>query len=141
VEKKTTLTPEQLEEIRNLLLERKRLIEETLRKGFSSFLEESPEESTDVDVNEGDESLVDVGREMDLHVMSQRTRELKQINEALRRMEMGLYGICEECDRTIRFERLRAMPFTTLCLSCQQELESQQREMSTETRGPFRIRE
>jgi DnaK suppressor protein len=126
-----------LGEIRSALVERRRVIEEELRKGFSRFLEEEAEETTVVDVEIGDESHVDVGKEMSFQVMSLRSNELKQIKEALQRMESGEYGKCDECGSPIRFERLKAMPFAQLCIGCQQDSERRDRERQGGGRAPF----
>ena len=122
------LTEEQKEEIRYLLQERKAVIEDELRKGFSRFLADSAEDTTVVDVELGSESHVDTGKEMSFQVMSRRTWELKQIKEALLRLRTGEYGICDECENPIRFERLKVLPFAQLCRSCQQESEAKLRE-------------
>lgn len=124
----THLTEDQLAEITNLLLERKRAIEEELRRNLSRVLEEGGEDTTVVNVEDGGESRVDVGKEMDFRVMSMRTQELKQIKDALMRIEMREYGFCEECGSPIRFERLKVMPFAQLCRSCQEEVEREERE-------------
>jgi len=125
---KTPLTEDQLAEITNILLERKKAIEEELRRNLSRVLEEGGDDTTVVNVEEGGESRVDVGKEMDFQVMSMRTQELRQINEALMRIEMREYGVCEECGSPIRFERLKVMPFAQLCRSCQEELEREEKE-------------
>ena len=123
-----SLTDSQKEEIRDLLQQRKVVIEGELRKGFSRFLEGSAEDTTVVDTEIGGESHVDTGKEMSFQVMSRRTWELKQIKEALLRLRTGEYGICDECESPIRFERLKAMPFAQLCRNCQQESEKKLRE-------------
>lgn len=46
-----------------------------------------------------------------------RTR-LRQINEALARVEAGTYGVCDNCGREIDIARLEAIPYTPLCLRC-----------------------
>lgn len=130
---KKSLTEEQLAQIVALLQDRRRAIEEELRKNFSRALEEGGEETTVVNVEEGDESRVDVGKETDFQVMSMRSQELKQIKEALMKIESGDYGFCEECGSAIRFERLKAMPFAQLCRACQEETEKLEREKQ---RGP-----
>ena len=50
-------------------------------------------------------------------------RHLREIEEALARMEGGTYGICEMCGTPISAARLEALPFTTLCITCRQEEE------------------
>ena len=49
--------------------------------------------------------------------------KLKQIVQALARMENGDYGICEETEEVIRVERLLSLPWTTLSIEGAEELE------------------
>ena len=50
--------------------------------------------------------------------------KLKAIEEALRRIDEGDYGICEDCDEEIPVGRLNAMPFAVRCIECQEKHES-----------------
>jgi DnaK suppressor protein len=57
-------------------------------------------------------------------ILSDRERvKIKQIDDALLRLEDGSYGVCESCGLEIAEERLEAMPFTRLCRDCQQDTE------------------
>jgi len=57
-------------------------------------------------------------------ILSDRERvKLKQIDDALERMDDGSYGVCESCGLEIAEERLEAMPFSRLCRDCQQDEE------------------
>ena len=57
-------------------------------------------------------------------ILSDRERvKIKQIDDALLRMEDSTYGVCESCGLEVAEERLAAMPFTRLCRDCQQEME------------------
>src|SRR5580658_11148617 len=59
-------------------------------------------------------------------ILSDRERvKLKQIDDALERLDQGTYGVCESCGLEIAEERLQAMPFTRLCRDCQQEQEKE----------------
>jgi DnaK suppressor protein len=51
------------------------------------------------------------------------SRELTQIDRALARLKQGIYGICESCHGKIPVGRLNALPYTTLCIECQREME------------------
>ncbi len=42
-----------------------------------------------------------------------------EIDEALERIRLGLYGICDSCGCGIEKARLNAMPFTRMCVKCQ----------------------
>ena len=48
---------------------------------------------------------------------------LKVIEEALRRIDEGSYGICEDCEGEIPVGRLNAMPFALRCIGCQEQYE------------------
>ena len=45
---------------------------------------------------------------------------LKQVNEALGRFEYGTYGVCVGCGQCIDPARLKAIPYTSLCIDCAQ---------------------
>ena len=65
-------------------------------------------------------------------ILSDRERiKIKQIDDALERLDDGSYGVCESCGLDIAEERLDAMPFTRLCRDCQQD---QEREARTQRR-------
>lgn len=52
----------------------------------------------------------------------ERLREqLASVDHALTRMDRGLYGMCERCGQPIGAERLEALPYSTLCVSCKQK--------------------
>lgn len=48
---------------------------------------------------------------------------LEQVEAALLRIDGGTYGICANCGREIAVERLEALPYATLCITCQSEAE------------------
>jgi DnaK suppressor protein len=61
-------------------------------------------------------------------ILSDRERsKVKNIDDALERMEDGSYGVCDACGLEIAEERLTAMPFTRLCRDCQQDQEREAR--------------
>jgi DnaK suppressor protein len=69
------------------------------------------------------------GREKEYeYALTHRDQEkLYQIDDALRRLKKGEYGLCEECGEPIGFKRLKAMPFARLCVRCQEEEEEYQK--------------
>jgi RNA polymerase-binding transcription factor DksA len=58
----------------------------------------------------------------DLALRQNAEQLLAQVTDALERFEQGIYGICEHCAAEIDPARLRALPYVTLCLRCQQRL-------------------
>jgi DnaK suppressor protein len=55
------------------------------------------------------------------------SRELAEIEQALRRIAEGRYGRCEACDDRIPASRLNALPCTTRCIRCQRRDERRSR--------------
>ncbi|MFC2031477.1 TraR/DksA family transcriptional regulator [Chloroflexota bacterium] len=49
---------------------------------------------------------------------------LTQVTDALYRFEVGTYGSCQSCGAEIDPARLKALPYATHCLRCQQRLDS-----------------
>ena len=49
---------------------------------------------------------------------------LQAIEEALRRIEKGTYGICRDCGEPIAAARLNAIPWTRVCITCKEKQNS-----------------
>ena len=48
----------------------------------------------------------------------------RAVERALRLLDEGDYGICQECEEPINEKRLQAIPWTTMCVNCQEEHDS-----------------
>jgi len=59
-------------------------------------------------------------REFSLGLASKERGVLLEINNALQKIQEGNFGLCESCKRPISKVRLKAVPYATLCLKCQQ---------------------
>lgn len=55
---------------------------------------------------------------------------LQKIEKALKKMDEGLFGICEECDEPISVKRLEARPETELCIRCKEDQERMERDFA-----------
>jgi DnaK suppressor protein len=65
-------------------------------------------------------------------ILNDREREkLHAIDEALQRIKDKTYGICESCEGEIQLGRLKVLPFTRLCVKCQEETEKESRRQKT----------
>ncbi len=84
-------------------------------------LRESSSPTDRVDVNDI-EALLDNASNAGVGaaVVEITSRTLQGIEGALRRLQMGKYGVCSECGREISPARLRAMPFAERCRDCQE---------------------
>jgi len=86
------------------------------------------EEKPVADVAGYDDDLVDVAtetfeREKELAIESNVQGLLKMVEEALQRLRDGTYGICVGCRKAIDGARLRAIPYTRLCIKCKEREE------------------
>jgi RNA polymerase-binding transcription factor DksA len=66
-------------------------------------------------------------REFALSLVSNEQEALYEIEESLKRLDAGTFGICEMCEKPIRKERLEAVPFAKNCVQCQSLLEKDRR--------------
>ena len=73
-------------------------------------------DSADVAFESGSEEMASQLAELD-------SRELDKIDRALHRLKQGTYGACEACQGKIPVGRLNALPYSTLCIECQREME------------------
>jgi RNA polymerase-binding transcription factor DksA len=64
-------------------------------------------------------------RDFALNLLSQEQDALYEIDEALKRIELGTYGTCEMSNKPINHERLEAIPFTRYTVEVQSQLEKQ----------------
>lgn len=64
-------------------------------------------------------------RDFALSLLSQEQDALYEIDQALKRIELGTYGICEMSGKAISHARLEAIPFARFTVECQSQLEKQ----------------
>ena len=81
----------------------------------------------------GDQAIRDLEGEGIALLAESQSDELQRIEQALDRMEVGKYGICQACGRSISQERLRALPSATLCVECKRSEEASEQPGSGNT--------
>jgi len=74
-----------------------------------------------------DRASLEADRNFILRIRDRERKLIFKIQEALRRLEEGEYGICETCGEEIGIARLKARPVTTLCIDCKSIQEVQER--------------
>ena len=62
-------------------------------------------------------------REFSLGLASNERQSLYELDDALKKMEEGTFGICEECKSLITKTRLKVVPFARFCVKCQEKKE------------------
>jgi len=107
------------------------LREETLRKieeEVGAKVKEDPRFTTLSTMDIGDLSQFDLDADINYSLLQGHLERLRNINEALRRLDEGTYGYCEECGREIGIKRLKVLPFARYCVECQGRLEKIQKQ-------------
>ena len=66
----------------------------------------------------GDSASMTFERERDFSLEQNMRDILAQIEIALRKFESGDYGVCSNCHKKIDEARLKALPYTELCIDC-----------------------
>ncbi len=97
--------------------ERARLLLE-IRKQYR-WCRDLPSNGGDV----ADQAANNVERARCLAVGSVMKRQLTEVEEAMRRCDRGVYGVCKRCGGDIDPARLDALPSAACCLKCQQRLQ------------------
>lgn len=70
-----------------------------------------------------DEASINTQTSHDIRFINRENFYLKKINKSLEAIIRGTYGLCEECDGEIGFERLNARLTAEMCISCKEESE------------------
>jgi len=76
------------------------------------------------DHTQDDPGQVNTERDIEFAIGENETALLQQIDEALLRLQQGVYGFCPECGVSLSHERLTAAPHTTRCIACQTAFET-----------------
>jgi len=110
------LSKEQIEELKKVLLQRKREILNRLEQFWEK--EKTPDLGDEVDIADWE-----MERYNQMRLRERETKYLKKVEYALQKIEEGTYGICENCGKPINYERLKARPVAIYCIECKKILE------------------
>lgn len=117
------LNQDDLERFKVRLLEERRKILNDIEK----LVQESNALGKDGTPDIGDEASDLSSRQLLLSLNEADRKKLREIDEALERIEEGTYGICEECGEPISPKRLEVKPTAIYCVECKSRLEQRQK--------------
>lgn len=60
-------------------------------------------------------------------MMESEREKIRLLNDAMRRIQDGIFGICEMCGDLISDQRLEILPYATLCIDCKEKMEEKKR--------------
>ena len=98
-------------------------------KEIDSDLREGREGNKDEGMDTYDLASEERDREINFILSDRERGKLQAIQEALERVSENVYGMCEMCEGEIAQGRLEALPFTRVCVNCQQEKEKEAKMM------------
>jgi DnaK suppressor protein len=116
---------ERKEELRRMLIQKKEELQKGIAKELGNYLRTGTIKDPCSDW--GDLAFSSLEAEMGFTMVDLRDRLVEKIDDALARLEIGTYGICENCGIEISEARLKALPYATRCTECQ-KMEEKQKE-------------
>lgn len=121
--KKETPKPDRLQELRRSLLGKREAIIKEAKEEIAKYISGENRQLVDTALDEGDLAVVDISEDVNLMRLASHRQSLLDIDETLRKIDDGSYGICEECGEEIGEKRLKVLPTATLCRNCQDRKE------------------
>ena len=117
-----SLSKQQLKQFRqSLITERSKVVNE-----IRSIAEETSKSPRDASgdlsaytVHMADMAADTYERELSINMVSSEQEVLYQIDDALKRIEEGIFGVCQQCNKPISLSRLKAVPYASMCIACQ----------------------
>ena len=121
-EKEEFMNPKQLEYFKNVLSSWK----EDIIEGSSSTIDHLKEESSNKP-DSADRASIESERSLELRTRDRERKLLSKIEKALKKIEDGSYGYCEETMKPISIKRLVARPIATLSVEAQESHEKSEK--------------
>lgn len=100
-------------------------LSEGIRKIEESALHESVRETTGDLYSYAETGTDNFERETALNIATGESQRLRDVADALERIEKGTFGVCEGCDEAIPRKRLEAFPAARYCIKCKSKLEKE----------------
>jgi DnaK suppressor protein len=112
-----------MESIRKDLITRRQQLVLEAKVEIEKYIKGENRQLVETALDDGDWSVVDLSEDVNLQQLGTHKEVIRKIDEALRKMDEGTYGICEDCGEEINPERLRVLPFAIYCKEDQEKRE------------------
>lgn len=109
--------------LRRALINRREEVVKEANVEISKYIRGETKQLVDTALDDGDWSIIDLSEDISLKQLSTHRETLLKIDEALRKLNEGTYGKCDDCGEEISEERLRVLPFAIYCRDCQEKKE------------------
>jgi len=124
---KKKFNKKELVEFKKLILKIKEAVSDDIHNIAGETLKKSQKEASG-DISGYSYHMADVAtdnydREFSLSLASNERKFIYELNDALKKIEEGSFGICEDCKSLITKVRLKAVPYARHCVKCQEKRE------------------
>jgi len=123
VQGKAETSRDRLLDLRKSLIRKKENILKEAKDEIAKYISGENKQLVDTANDDGDWAQVDISEDLSLQRLSTHRKLMYNIDEAIRKIAEGTYGICEECGEEISEKRLLVLPTATLCIDCQEHKE------------------
>ncbi|HET9962039.1 MAG TPA: TraR/DksA C4-type zinc finger protein [Nitrospiraceae bacterium] len=118
-----TILDERTERMRHQLLTKRQEIQRQIDEALAQHRANQIQLREEAVADPEDMSLRDSTDHQQLSIVEARNQTRNLLDIALRRLDEGTYGLCEDCQATISEQRLKALPFARRCIDCQRHAE------------------
>jgi DnaK suppressor protein len=119
----------QLEHYKNLLLEKRTELKDQLGiirdTSFKNTMKDSSGDNSSYSLHMADQGTDAQEREKAFMFAYREGRLIYHIDEALERIDKGVFGLCSECEKPISKERLEVVPHARMCIKCKSKEETE----------------
>lgn len=109
--------------LRTMLIGRRNKILGEAKDEIARYINGETRQLIDTAIDEGDWAAIEISEDINLRRLAAHRKQMIDIDDAIRKIEEGTYGTCEECGDEISEKRLAVMPTATLCVDCQENRE------------------
>lgn len=119
----TDITPEQTKHLKQRLQQRYNALRNEIRDILLKSEEQHYIDLAGTVHDSGEESVADLLADLGIAAVDRHVTELRAIEAALQRINMGSYAMCSDCGGEITYARLNSYPTAVRCVSCQTQRE------------------
>ena len=113
------MTHERYTDLKRILEDHRQRLQRSLTLRLGDVRTHNDQERKVIQATDGaDASASDFEQDFGIALAELAAQSLRQVDQALVRLEGGDYGFCMDCDEPIADNRLRALPFAVRCRAC-----------------------
>jgi len=109
--------------LKSMLVAKRDALLKEAQQEIQKYVSGENRQLVDTAIDEADWAAVEISEDLNLKRLSAQRQLLKDVEECLRKLNEGTYGVCEDCGEEISEKRLHVIPTATLCIDCKEQRE------------------